>query len=178
MKCGWKYCFDTSKKQGQSSLRKIVSVVTHRIMAVTAISLDTKKCLDVEILSDKCQQCLKWRKKQNDPKFSEWKANHQCKFNHTGSSGSMETTGALRIFERSCATRGLKYKDMLEDGDSSTYTAILESKPYGAECIPRKLEYSEHVQKRVRSRLWTLKSSSKAENSPTAKNIWQRSPNY
>ncbi len=29
------------------------------IHVVTAISLDTKKCFDVEILSDKCQQCLK-----------------------------------------------------------------------------------------------------------------------
>jgi hypothetical protein len=26
---------------------------------VTAISLDTKKCLDVEVMSDKCQKCLK-----------------------------------------------------------------------------------------------------------------------
>ena len=38
---------------------------------VTAISLDTKKCVDVEVLSDKCQQCLKWSKKQNDPKYQE-----------------------------------------------------------------------------------------------------------
>lgn len=33
---------------------------------VNAISLDIKKCLDVEILSDKCQQCMKWNMKQND----------------------------------------------------------------------------------------------------------------
>jgi hypothetical protein len=26
---------------------------------VTSISVDTKKCLDVEVMSDKCQQCLK-----------------------------------------------------------------------------------------------------------------------
>jgi hypothetical protein len=58
---------------------------------VTAISLDTKKCLDVEVLSEKCQQCLKWSKKQNDPKYQEWKANHQCKINHTGSYGSMSS---------------------------------------------------------------------------------------
>ena len=109
---------------------------------VTAISLDTKKCLDVEILSDKCQQCLKWSTKQDDPKYPEWKANHQteCKIIHTGSSGSMETAGALRIFERSLATRALKYKDMLGDGDSSTYSAIVESRPYGEDCVPNKLE--------------------------------------
>ena len=65
---------------------------------VTAISLDTGKCLDVEVMSDKCQQCLKWNKKQNDPKYKEWKATHQCKINHEGSSNSMETVGAVRIF--------------------------------------------------------------------------------
>ena len=40
---------------------------------VTAISLHTKKCLDVEILSNKCQGCKKWQKKANDPKYQEWK---------------------------------------------------------------------------------------------------------
>jgi hypothetical protein len=138
---------------------------------VTAISLDTKKCLDVEVLSDKCQQCLKWSKKQNDPKYQEWKANHQCKINHTGSSGSMETAGALRIFERSRATRGLKYKDMLGDGDSSTYSTILESKPYGEDCIPNKLECIGHVQKRVGSRLRKLKSSNKGRKLSDGKGI-------
>ncbi len=128
---------------------------------VTAISLHTKKCLDVEIFSDRCQQCLKWSKKQNDPKYPEWKASHQCKINHTGSSGSMETAGAVRIFERSVATRALKYKDMLGDGDSSTYSAIVESNPYGEDCVPNKLECVGHVQKRVGSRLRKLKSSNK-----------------
>ena len=50
----------------------------------TATSLDTKKCLNVEVISEKCQQCLKWNKKQNDPKYKGWKATHQCKINHEG----------------------------------------------------------------------------------------------
>ena len=75
----------------------------------------------------------------------------------------METAGALRIFERSCLTRGLRYKDMLGDGDSSTYSAITESKPYGDDCIPNILECIGHVQKRVRlpSRLRKLKNTRK-----------------
>lgn len=40
---------------------------------VTAISLHTNKCLDVEILSNKCQGCQTWQKKANDPKYQEWK---------------------------------------------------------------------------------------------------------
>ena len=128
---------------------------------VTAISLDTKKCLDVEVLSDKCQECQKWEKKTNDPRYGEWKASHQCKIYHTGSSNSMETVGAVRIFTRSTATRGLKYKNMLGDGDSATYNAVIDSKPYGNDCIPNKLECIGHVQKWVGSRLWKLKNKNK-----------------
>ena len=128
---------------------------------VTVISLDTKKCLDVEVMSDKCAQCLKWEKKTNDPRYQEWKASHNCKINHAGSANSMETAGAVRIFERSVATRGLKYKNMLGDGDSCTYNAIVERKPYGEECVPNKMECIGHVQKRVGSRLRKLKNKSK-----------------
>ena len=53
--------------------------------------------------------------------------------------------------------------DMLGDGDSSTYNAIVESKPYGDNCTPNKLECIGHVQKRVGSRLRKLKSSSKGQ---------------
>lgn len=128
---------------------------------VTVISLDSKKCLDAEVLSDRCQQCQKWKQRINDPRYNEWKASHNCKINHTGSANSMETAGGVRIFERSLATRGLKYKDMLGDGDSSTYNTIVENKPYGEDCIPNKLECIGHVQKRVGSRLRRIKSSKK-----------------
>ena len=73
----------------------------------------------------------------------------------------MEKAGALRIFERSLATRALKYKDMLGDGDSSTNSAIVESMPYGEDCVPNKLKCVGRVQKRVGSRLRKLKSSNK-----------------
>ena len=73
----------------------------------------------------------------------------------------METVGAIRIFRRSTATRGLKYKNMLGDGDSATYNAVIDSKPYGNDCIPNKLECIGHVQKRVGSRLRRLKNKNK-----------------
>ena len=73
----------------------------------------------------------------------------------------METVGAVRIFERSYVELGLKYKDMLGDGDSATYSSIVDSKPYGDECVPKKLECIGHVQKRVGSRLRMLKNTYK-----------------
>ena len=87
------------------------------------------------------------KKRVNDVKYPEWKTSHQCKINHTGSANSMEAAGALRMFERSLVSRGLKYKNMLGDGDSSTYNNIVESKPNGEERISSKLEYVGHVQK-------------------------------
>ena len=50
---------------------------------------------------------------------------------------------------------------MLGDGDSSTYNSIVSSKPYGEECVPKKLKCIGHVQKRVRSRLRKLKNANK-----------------
>ena len=94
----------------------------------TVISLNSKKCLDAEILSDKCQQCQNWQARTNYPKYNEWKATNNCKVNHTGSANSMETVAcALWIFERTLATKGHEYKDMLGDGDSATYNTIVEN---------------------------------------------------
>ena len=151
------------------------SMVIHRTMVSLLQFLSTQRsavlsCLDVEVLSDKCQQCLKWSKKQNDSKYQELKAKYQRKINHIGSSGSMETAGALKIFERSCATRGLKYKDMLGDSNSSTYSAILESKPYGENCIPRKLECIGGMSRsELEADCGISRVPKKAENSRTAK---------
>ena len=73
----------------------------------------------------------------------------------------METSGAVRIFEQSLATRGLKYKDMLGDGDSSTYNTIAEGKPYGEECISNKLECRGHIQKSIGIQLHKLTNTMK-----------------
>ncbi|CAB4023895.1 Hypothetical predicted protein [Paramuricea clavata] len=51
----------------------------------------------------------------------------------------------------------LNTRTWLEDGDSATYSSFVDSKPYGDESVPKKLE----VQKRVGSRLRKLKSTYK-----------------
>ena len=118
---------------------------------VSVISLDSKKY----------QQCQKWQAKTNDSKYHEWKAYHNCKVNHTGSANSMEAVSALRIFERSLATKGLKHKDMVGESDSATCNTVVENEPYGENCIPNKLECIAHVQEKVGSRLRNLKSANK-----------------
>ena len=50
---------------------------------------------------------------------------------------------------------------MRGDGDSSTYNAIVERKPYGEECIPNRMQCIGLVRKRVGSRLRKFKNKSK-----------------
>lgn len=47
------------------------------VLEVTAISLVANKCVDVDVLPDKCEQRQKWEKKQNDPKYGVQKANNR-----------------------------------------------------------------------------------------------------
>ncbi len=46
---------------------------------------------------------------------------HVCQSNHQGIAAAMEPVGAMRIFERSITTRGLRYTKYLEDWDSSSF---------------------------------------------------------
>lgn len=75
-------------------------------------------------------------------------------YNHTiiQSSGAMEGSGAVKIFNRSVEKNDLIYKYYLGDGDSSSYGNVVARKPneaYGIE----KLECVGHIQKRIGTRL-------------------------
>lgn len=128
---------------------------------VTAISLETDKCLDVEVLSNVCRACQRWEKKKGTREYEVWKANHSCHINHSGSAGSMEAAGSVRIFSRSEEEpRGLQYVKYLGDGDSSSFKKVVDSAPYAGETI-EKLECVGHIQKRVGARLRRLKQERK-----------------
>ena len=68
--------------------------------------------------------------------------------NHEGSSGSMETEGTVRIFNRSINKYGFRYINYIGDGDSSAYKRVSDSKPYVDQPVG-KLECVWHIQKRV-----------------------------
>lgn len=113
---------------------------------VTAISIDTGKVLDIEVMSKMCRSC----KIKNDE-------THECK-KHIGTSGSMEPTGVYRIFERSSILRNLRYIHFYGDGDSKGYETVKDI--YGENSVT-KYECIGHIQKRVGSRLRKLKTQQK-----------------
>ncbi|GFV34636.1 uncharacterized protein TNCV_1449401 [Trichonephila clavipes] len=96
----------TWQKRGHTSLNGVV----------TAVSVDTGKVVDAEILSRKCSCHF------NGNLYSD-----ECSANYFGNSGGMEVEGALRIFNRSEVLHNLRYTQYLGDGDSKAYKAVLES---------------------------------------------------
>ncbi|GFV78889.1 uncharacterized protein TNCV_4079891 [Trichonephila clavipes] len=128
----------TSQRRGHLSLNGCVS----------AISIDTGKVLDMEVMSKMCRLCLK--KHEN-------RIAHECE-KHVGSSGAMEPVGVYRIFERSAETRKLQYVHFYGDGDSKSFDAVKNI--YGENSV-KKFECIGHIQKRVGSRLRKLKLKQK-----------------
>ncbi|GFW19284.1 uncharacterized protein TNCV_256111 [Trichonephila clavipes] len=125
----------TWQKRGHTSLNGVV----------TAVSVDTGKVIDAEILSRKCS-CH----------FNGNLHSDECSANYFGNSGGMEVEGALRIFNHSEVLHNLRYTQYLGDGDSKAYKAVLESKPYKDVNI-EKLECVGHIEKRMGTRLRALK---------------------
>ncbi|GFY36620.1 uncharacterized protein TNCV_28241 [Trichonephila clavipes] len=77
--------------------------------------------------------------------------------NYSGSAGKKEVDGMLRIFNRSEKLHNLKYSNYIGDGDTKTFNALSENKPYGDDHLIQKIECVGHVQKRMGTRLRKLK---------------------
>ena len=120
--------------------------------AVTAFSVVSGKAFDVEVLSNYCKGCAQWKEEEKkSPAFQEWIQSYQLTLNHDGRAGAMKPEGAVRIFARSELERGLRYMEYLEDGDSSSFLKVKESKPYGDHVI-EKNECIGHIQKSLGTR--------------------------
>ena len=74
----------------------------------------------------------------------------------SGSSGAMDAAGLLAIFQRSIEKHSARYVEFLGDGDSKAHKKLVEEEVYG-EVPVEKLECVGHVQKRLGSRLRSLK---------------------
>ena len=134
------------QKQGHDSLNGVVTA-TNRV---------NDKVIDYHVMSKKCKVCQIWNKKKGSPEYDVWKTEHKCSINHKGSAGSMESAGAIEIFQRSINNHKLRYNNYIGDGDSSSFNKVVQSKPYGETFIINKLECVGHIQKRLGCRLRTL----------------------
>jgi len=72
----------------------------------------------------------------------------------------MEVDAVIEMFKRSEELHNIKYLKYIGDGDSKTYKAIVDSKPY-EDVIVEKKECVGHVQKRMGTRLRNLKKNTK-----------------
>ena len=127
---------------------------------VSAIERISDKVIDVEVLTKSCRQCIIWSSKLDDPAYQIWKSTRVCLINHKGSSSSMESNGAVKIFQRSIEKHGIRYLNYIGDGDSSAFSKVVESNPYPDIRI-QKMECIGHIQKRVGANLIRLTQDNK-----------------
>ncbi|GFW65335.1 uncharacterized protein TNCV_396011 [Trichonephila clavipes] len=125
---------------------------------VAAISVDTGKVLDIEVMSSYCPICKRLQTMPRNFEYESSKADHICQCNFTGSSSKMQIVGASRIFLRSEKNRRLQYTQYYGDGDSKAFMSVKDT--YGLNSVT-KFECIGHVQKRVGSRLRKLKTKTK-----------------
>ena len=93
---------------------------------VTAISIDSRKILDIEPMSRHCKGCEVHNNLDRESnKYKLWKENHtNCKINFKGSAPAMEPEGAERIFKRLVQKHGLYYTKYYGDGDSKSFQRV------------------------------------------------------
>ena len=127
---------------------------------LTVISLLSGKILDTEIMSKECRTCLINTRKEGTQEYDEWWESHksECQKNFQGSSGAMDPAGCVSIFKRSVEKNDMRYTNFLGDSDSKAFKQLQEDKVYGEKTI-KKLECVGHIQKRMGSRLRSLKKS-------------------
>ena len=117
--CDGVSCDGTWQRRGFSSLTGVVPVISHR----------NGKVLDFVVLTKYCKECEYWSHKDHEStQYHKW---HRCKANYTGSSASMESSGAVQLWSRTGEKRKIRYTKMIADGDSKSHTQVNESKPYG-----------------------------------------------
>ncbi|GFX96874.1 uncharacterized protein TNCV_1996061 [Trichonephila clavipes] len=125
---------------------------------VAALSVDTDKVVDIEIMSSYCPTCRKISKMPRSIESETFAADHVCHSNFQGSALKMEAVGSTRIFQCSIVKRGLKYAHYYGDGDSKGFISVKDT--YGKDSVT-KYECIGHVQKRVGAKLRKLKSKNK-----------------
>jgi len=151
----------TWEKRGFSSLYGVTSLIGYY----------TGKVIDLCVKSAYCHNCKIWENKLDTAEYREWHEAHvtdgKCQANHTGPSGNMEVDAIKIMFHRSMNNQ-VKYRNYIGDGDSKSYTGLINSKPYGEEFVINKKECEGHVQKRMGTRLRNVVNNTLVETETTA----------
>lgn len=107
----------------------------------TVTSVDTSKVLDVEVLSKYCSGYAKIKDKVE--KITAHGPNCLKHYDRIVSGGWRKQLQF--VYQRSLLNRTVHYVKFLGDGDSKSYSAVVESKPYGDTQV-EKLEFIGHIQ--------------------------------
>ena len=130
--------------------------------AFVAISWETGKVIDFEVLSRYCHECVTLTRKLHSgslsqEQYDERAASHTCLANTKSSAPAMESAAAKTIWQRSQEHRQLRYTTFIGDGDTKTMSTLRDAAPYGPGVEVQKEECVGHVQKRVGNNLRKLK---------------------
>jgi len=122
---------------------------------VSLIGKYSNKILDAIVKSKICHACNQYAKKfpENSPEFEAWFTEHcekgECKRDHDGSAGLIESEGVQEMFSRSKKLHNVMYEYYIGDGDSKTFKHLQDLKPYGDEVEVKKKACVLHVGKAV-----------------------------
>ena len=83
----------------------------------------------------------------------------------------MESPGCQSILQLSVDEYNIRYVHYIGAGDTESFKKVLESKSYGDDLIPCKLECADHVQKRLGIRLLNLLNDMKGKKLSDGKGI-------
>jgi len=136
------------KKRGFSSLYGVMTLIAYY----------SGKVIDLIVKSSYCHTCNFFRSNADDSKHADHVEN--CDINHKGSAGKMEVDAVLEMFKRSEEKYGVCYTNYVGDGDTKTFKAMLDAKPYKDVTVV-KSECVGHVEKRMGSRLRNVKITAK-----------------
>lgn len=106
----------------------------------------TGKVLWIGVRNRYCVTCVRAANKKETPKL------HSCTKNFTGPSSEMEWETILDGFKSSVELYNLRYLKVISDGDSSTYSKLLEHKPYQHRLI-EKIECTNHLLRNFRKNI-------------------------
>ncbi|KAK3797630.1 hypothetical protein RRG08_054656 [Elysia crispata] len=110
-------------------------------------------------MSSYCQACenKKTLQKEDADKFAVWERQHlgsgACDRNFFGTAGMMEVHASKIMWARSVMKHNMRYTIVVSDGDSKSFNAVSEKRPYGPDCMIEKEDYINHVCGRREGRL-------------------------